>query len=354
MGKKSWTEKYRKVTNDKKFPDGKLGNGGNGTVYLVAAKSNKQQFALKELHSNKSKYAQIQANARFKNEIELMERYQELDSGILPVIEKNFEEYWYIMPLATPINNYLNEKNRDLVNIVKEIRSLASTLQFLHKKGISHRDIKPDNIFFYDGRYTLGDFGLATTLDGAINHTKVDRGLGAIFTIAPEMKRSPKGADGTKADVFSLAKTLWMLIYNEKRGFDGVYDTTDTTIGLRFISGKEKKHFVEIERLLKKATSNAPEDRPDMCGFIQFLDAWLKVSDDENRQFESQWKFLEETLFSGFVPNKASWTNVETIVSVLNNITSMPVLSHLLSPDGGGFDFKCAEKATEDDCIYIL
>ena len=41
--------------------------------------------------------------------------------------------------------------------------------------------------------------------------TKSDRGLGAIFTIAPEMKRNPKPADASKADVFSLAKTLWML-----------------------------------------------------------------------------------------------------------------------------------------------
>lgn len=59
--------------------------------------------------------------------------------------------------------------------------------------------------------------------------------MGAVFTISPEMKRNPKEADGKKADVFSLAKTLWMFLTKDEKGFDGVYDYLDTNHSLRHI-----------------------------------------------------------------------------------------------------------------------
>ena len=91
------------------------------------------------------------------------------------------------------------------------IIEIGRTLEFLHAKDISHRDIKPDNIFFLDGGYVLGDFGLVH-YPGCISCTQTESHLGAWSTMAPEMRRNPKTSDGKKADVYSLAKTLWILI----------------------------------------------------------------------------------------------------------------------------------------------
>lgn len=42
---------------------------------------------------------------------------------------------------------------------------MASALQFIHARGMAHLDVKPDNIYTTkDGRYKLGDFGLASSI----------------------------------------------------------------------------------------------------------------------------------------------------------------------------------------------
>ncbi|MGC5246388.1 protein kinase domain-containing protein [Gordonia sp. DT219] len=43
----------------------------------------------------------------------------------------------------------------------REIRGLLAVLKLMHAAGVTHRDIKPDNVFLRDGHLTLGDFGIA-------------------------------------------------------------------------------------------------------------------------------------------------------------------------------------------------
>ena len=49
--------------------------------------------------------------------------------------------------------------------------------------------------------------------------------LGPKWTIAPEMKRNPHTADGKLADVYSMAKTMWILLTKEEKGFEGQYSS---------------------------------------------------------------------------------------------------------------------------------
>lgn len=187
---------------------------------------------------------------RFTAEIRVVEQLAGSIDGIIPILESAPEEYWYTMPVAKTILKHIGETQAAAKDIVSGVIQLAETLSQLHARGISHRDIKPANILFYQNRYCLSDFGLVSLPDDPDHFTRSDKGLGAIFTIAPEMKRDPKHADGKKADVFSLAKTLWMLLTGDDKGFDGVYNSFDKSHSLRYIDKLSSEHLVELENLL--------------------------------------------------------------------------------------------------------
>ena len=291
---------------------------------------------------------------RFCIETQLVQKIQDTIKGIIPIFdaglpdEKNKEKYWYTMPIAEPIAKKFTgqESIEQIANCVIE---LANIMNELHKKGIVHRDIKPSNIYFYKGGYCFGDFGLVDYPDKG-DLTQIKEPVGAKATIAPEMKRNAKDSDGKKADVYSLAKTLWMLLTRNETGFDGTYDAESKLMGLSGILRGE--HIVELEELLYDSTREEPELRPTMEQFAKRLKEWLDIRASFEKSNLSQWKFIQNTLFGKIVPDSAKWSSIDDIITVLNFLGRMPD-NHMFIPSGGGEDFESAEKAGEDGCICI-
>lgn len=325
-----------------------LGKGGNGKVYRVRKNDTGETYALKQLESNTT-----EKKARFLSEIRVVMHNTPELKGVLPIIEYSSEEFWYTMPIATPIMEHFQEGTTGIGDVIQAVLQLAETLEQLHKKGISHRDIKPSNIYYLDGRYCLADFGLANYPENLDRFTRSDKGLGAIFTISPEMKRDPKHADGKKADVFSLAKTVWMLFTGNERGFDGVYQFQDKSHALRHQSKFGNMHLVELETLLTVATQNNPVDRPTMGEFRERFIDWKRIVDDYDESQRSEWAFLKRHLFGTGSPETASWSEPSRIINILNIIGAVPACNHMMLPGGGGMDLKSAEQATEAGCIYL-
>jgi wee1-like protein kinase len=61
----------------------------------------------------------------------------------------------------------------------KLLRELCVALEFIHRHGMVHLDIKPENIFVKNDQYKLGDFGLvhkSVTSDGAGSNDDVEEG----------------------------------------------------------------------------------------------------------------------------------------------------------------------------------
>ena len=167
------------------------------------------------------------------------------------------------------------------------------------------------------------------------------------------MKRNPKKSDGKKADVYSLAKTIWILLTGESKGFDGQYIQTGY-YSLRKYGNLMKNHLVELENLLYQATSYDPDSRPDIESFCSELKKWVDVSNNFEKRQISEWNFINKCLFGKDVPDTAVWSDNEAIISVLNVISSLPVYNHMLFSDKGGLDFKIATTANEENCIQII
>ena len=172
-----------------------LGGGGNGIVYLMRDKSN-DCFAVKvskisKINKSTSGFQKVRLE-RFKTEArKVHELYRNGQKGIIPVLHyelpcKDTEKYFYVMPLAIPLEEKVKECE-DIYVLVDAFKELAATLVQLHEKNITHRDIKPENILYFDGSYCFGDFGLIDFPEKE-DLTRIKESLGNRKTMAPEMR----------------------------------------------------------------------------------------------------------------------------------------------------------------------
>lgn len=336
----------------------KLGSGGNGIVFEAEA-SNGKPVAIKVFKQNgrNPNRRERKKLLRFITEVNKVVEIQKDVQGIIPIIafdlpDKERGLYWYAMPIATPIE----EKVKDSKNIEEKVMcilELAKTLEILHRRDIVHRDIKPQNIYFYNDKYCLGDFGLVD-YPSKSELTSLQEPVGPRATMAPEMRYNARNADGKKADVYSLAKTLWILLMDIRYGFDGKYDEDDSIIGIRSNEKYKGTHLVELDALLQWATEYDPNLRPDITKFAEQLESWLEISNNDQKSNYSEWKYLQNKLFPGTVPLHTEWTDIDSIIKVLNYVSSMPGLNHMFIPTKGGQDIDFAERAAEDGCVYLM
>ena len=331
-----------------------LGSGGNGTVFLVE-NANGVKFALKKYNESITNSTKAK---RFLDEIKIMKNNKNIP-GVIPIIASSLLDLWYVMPLAESIKDYKGRIALDLEGIIKGISEIAETLVVLHSRKIAHRDIKPENILYYQNRFYLADFGIAKTADSDNITKKKDR-MGATFTMAPEVYIDSRSVDFYKADVYSLAKTLWLLVADEGKMFVSDYDFRNPDCTLRYLPLCQKEYTSDLELLLQQSINSNIEHRPQMDKFKKVLDNWLENKRIE-REYndidyfqESQWKFLSTLLFNEPEPSGAKWTKLDKIIEVLNTITQQRIFNHMFMPSGGGNDLTKVIKSNEKDCIELL
>ncbi|KAI9764643.1 MAG: hypothetical protein M1840_008140 [Geoglossum simile] len=205
---------------------GEIGKGSFATVYKIATKSNGDVFAAKQL--SKNGLAKGATPGRVENEIDIIKemnhpnivRYIEcytLDDHIIIVME--YMEYG-------DLTGYLNKHGALSEPMAQEVaRQILRGLEYVHRKMVTHRDIKPDNILIQSLDpivVKLSDFGLSKRVDDS---TFLKTFCGTLLYCAPEVyhertsenipRRSLGDRYGQSADMWSFGAVLFVLLCNK-------------------------------------------------------------------------------------------------------------------------------------------
>ena len=91
---------------------------------------------------------------------------------------------------------------------------VARALDYAHRSGVVHRDMKPGNILLHDGQAMVTDFGIARALNMAAqdpNLTSAGTAIGTPAYMSPEQGMGEPTVDG-RTDIYALACVLFEML----------------------------------------------------------------------------------------------------------------------------------------------
>ncbi len=191
-----------------------LGKGGMGEVWLAENTNAGTRVAIKLLRRDLSEDThQVQ---RLFNEAIAVSRIPH--AGIVRISDSGFHagQAYLVMELLVgeTLHARIQRKGHLTVRALCEIgRQIVSVLAATHAAGVTHRDLKPDNIFLVPDaeageRVKVLDFGLAKLAGNPAMTTTATSGMGTPLYMSPEQWRSAANVDG-RADVYSLGCMLF-------------------------------------------------------------------------------------------------------------------------------------------------
>jgi serine/threonine protein kinase len=207
-------ERLKEATEGKYEVLRELGRGGMAVVFLCQQKSLDRLLAIKvllpllaydpELVERFMREAKTQGRLDHPNIINVFEVYNE--SGLT----------FFTVPFISgkSLRSFLkDEPQPEIPKIRRYISQAADALSYAHKRGVVHRDVKPDNILIdaERDRVVLTDFGIAKALAAETTLTTPGDLLGTPQYMSPEQGEGRQDLDG-RADQYSLGLIGWEML----------------------------------------------------------------------------------------------------------------------------------------------
>jgi serine/threonine-protein kinase len=192
-----------------------LGKGGMAIVYLAYDPYIKRQVAVKVLPRQFTYDPQFRV--RFQQEAQLIAALEH--PYIVPIYDfGEHEDQPFIVMRYLPggtLTQRLNDGALTVPEVVPLFENLASALDYAHRLGIIHRDIKPGNTLFdTDGKAHLSDFGIAKIQEANAAVTGTGSLVGTPAYMSPEQAIGAKVIDG-RVDIYSLGVVLFQCLSGE-------------------------------------------------------------------------------------------------------------------------------------------
>lgn len=242
-----------------------LGRGGMAEVYYGWDVKLHRHVAIKVIEGKDRSKRSLAS--RFIQEARVMANWRH--ENIIPIYYAGDETgiYYYVMEyidgydLASIMSVYAEKGELMPVTDVLRIgNAIASALDYAHKQGVIHRDVKPANVLIADdGHVALGDFGLALDLR--------DKSQGEVFGsphyISPEQARRSSDAV-PQSDLYSLG----IILYEMLTGATPFNDPSPASLALQHITEEPPSPrsinpslSPKVEEVLLKALEKKPANR---------------------------------------------------------------------------------------------
>ncbi|KAF2135895.1 uncharacterized protein K452DRAFT_303210 [Aplosporella prunicola CBS 121167] len=192
-----------------------VGKGAFGKVRIVERKDTGLTFALKYIRKD-----EVVRSESVRNIIRERRMLEHLNHPFLCNLRYSFQDIEYLYIVVDLMNGgdlrfHISRKTFTEDAVRFWIAELGCALRYIHRQGIVHRDVKPDNVLLdSEGHVHLADFNVASDFTPAKPLTSKS---GTLAYLAPEVYEG-KGYS-CEVDWWSLGVLFYECIYN-KRPFE--------------------------------------------------------------------------------------------------------------------------------------
>jgi len=253
----------------------RIGSGGMAAVYLAEDVRHERRVAIKVMRPHLLDRKGI---GRFLREIRLTANLHH--PNILPLFDSGDvgDTPFYVMPYVKGVSlrdRIQTEGPLPIDEALRIARDVASALDYAHRNGVLHRDVKPANVLLREDATFVSDFGIGLALEAAGGVRLTDSGIaiGTPTYMSPEQVAGEASLDA-RSDVYAFGCLVYEMLAGEPP-FTGKYPRTimmrhvrDTVPNL---SSARPALGAAVDRVFARVLAKTPADR--YASGKAFLDA---------------------------------------------------------------------------------